>query len=301
MRAIAPLTLGQAEAPLDETEPRYACILLAYDGSPSADDALAWAADLALAHDASVIVASACPTPALAGPYVQAYGWYAALAENYAEMEAQMRRASDDAAATLTQRGVRATARFLSGSPTREIARLAREERADLLVIGAGKGSHGAARLGRVASGLLHQAPCSILFARGSPDARRVLAATDGSRASARAVALALRFASAKHAELAVLHVLDRAHVGDPQPSREGLLKAVTEHLHLPEAPSRVRYLMDAGDPPERILQHARDESADLVVVGAHGKGLVERLTIGSTSGKVVQDASCSVLVVRLA
>ena len=40
-------------------------------------------------------------------------------------------------------------------------------------------------------------------------------------------------------------------------------------------------------------------QSFDLIVVGAHVKGAMERLLLGSTAAQVVRHARCPVLVVR--
>jgi nucleotide-binding universal stress UspA family protein len=53
------------------------------------------------------------------------------------------------------------------------------------------------------------------------------------------------------------------------------------------------------GDPAEAILEAARETDADLVVVGHRGRGFVARLTLGSVSTKVVQQAERTVLVAR--
>ena len=46
------------------------------------------------------------------------------------------------------------------------------------------------------------------------------------------------------------------------------------------------------------ILEEAKAMSADLIVMGTHGKGGFERLALGSTTEKVLRKASCPVLVV---
>lgn len=53
------------------------------------------------------------------------------------------------------------------------------------------------------------------------------------------------------------------------------------------------------GHAADEITQHAADMKADLIVVGAHGKSMVERLFLGSTSETVAQHAPCSVLIAR--
>jgi nucleotide-binding universal stress UspA family protein len=51
--------------------------------------------------------------------------------------------------------------------------------------------------------------------------------------------------------------------------------------------------------PVEAILEQAREDSTDLIVVGSHGMGAVERFLIGSVSERVARYAHCSVLVAR--
>lgn len=52
------------------------------------------------------------------------------------------------------------------------------------------------------------------------------------------------------------------------------------------------------GQPADVICDIAKEIGADMVVIGAHGYGLVERL-LGTTASKIVHRAPCSVLVVR--
>lgn len=51
--------------------------------------------------------------------------------------------------------------------------------------------------------------------------------------------------------------------------------------------------------PVEAILEQAREDGSDLIVVGSHGMGAVERFLIGSVSERVARYAHCSVLVAR--
>jgi nucleotide-binding universal stress UspA family protein len=53
------------------------------------------------------------------------------------------------------------------------------------------------------------------------------------------------------------------------------------------------------GWPKEVILNEARDWGADLIVVGSHGYGTLQRLFLGSVSLAVASNASCSVEIVR--
>lgn len=64
-----------------------------------------------------------------------------------------------------------------------------------------------------------------------------------------------------------------------------------------PEADVSTETLL--GSPANAIVEAAEKSSADLIVVGSHGRGFLERVLLGSVSSGVVHNASCSVLVVR--
>lgn len=54
-----------------------------------------------------------------------------------------------------------------------------------------------------------------------------------------------------------------------------------------------------SGDPAEEIIRIANIHQADLIVIGSRGLTGVKRIIQGSVSSQVVEDASCSVLVVK--
>ena len=53
------------------------------------------------------------------------------------------------------------------------------------------------------------------------------------------------------------------------------------------------------GSPAHVIVDQARGMGMDLIVIGATGKQVTERVIFGSVSSKVAANAPCSVLVVR--
>lgn len=55
------------------------------------------------------------------------------------------------------------------------------------------------------------------------------------------------------------------------------------------------------GDPREVLLDAARAEGSDLIVVGSHGRTGIAKLLIGSVASHIVTHAPCSVVVVKLA
>ena len=58
-------------------------------------------------------------------------------------------------------------------------------------------------------------------------------------------------------------------------------------------------HLIREGDAAEEILRYADEIEADLIVVGSRGLSTFGKLLVGSVSQKVINNANCSVLVVR--
>ena len=57
--------------------------------------------------------------------------------------------------------------------------------------------------------------------------------------------------------------------------------------------------VVEDGDPRVALIDVARREHADLVVVGSHGRTGIPRLVLGSVASHITTHAPCSVLVVR--
>jgi nucleotide-binding universal stress UspA family protein len=56
---------------------------------------------------------------------------------------------------------------------------------------------------------------------------------------------------------------------------------------------------MRVGYPFEKIILMANDPGIDLIIIGARGRSGIRRLLLGSTAKRVVEHASCPVLVVK--
>ena len=293
-------------------------VLCATDLSELSTHALSHAAAIARTLAADLTVVYVCPDDV---PLGSEFGYLAP-----ATLAPQERAALEHKLKAFVETAVRAGQRVhslvLEGDPSREVMDLARELRADLLVLGL----HPDSRfkrflLGSMSEELLHHAPCPVLTVRhgvgpapsGQAPFRRILCATDlhEKRPIAYALSLAETFAS----ELLLLHVLERVPEFEPgsalqfsaaeiQAFRQGLAEDARERLGslLPEAARQraaVRELVKAGRAHELILRMAREEGADLVVLGARAHGVLEGVLFGSTSRRVVREAPCPVLVVR--
>ncbi len=56
---------------------------------------------------------------------------------------------------------------------------------------------------------------------------------------------------------------------------------------------------VELGSPAEKILELAKKEKIDLIIMGAHGRKGLERAIFGSVADKVVQNAPCPVLTIH--
>jgi nucleotide-binding universal stress UspA family protein len=137
---------------------------------------------------------------------------------------------------------------------------------------------------------------------------QRVLLATDLSPVSAKAAEDAIRLAVEHRAQLIVLSVVDANRLR--LPGGHFLRRVDQERARIEEqahelvvrarrAGARATFLVWEGDPAEAVLEAAAAESADVIVLGSHGRGRLGRLILGSTSKRVTEGARCPVLVVR--
>jgi nucleotide-binding universal stress UspA family protein len=53
---------------------------------------------------------------------------------------------------------------------------------------------------------------------------------------------------------------------------------------------------VEIGDAAEKIVEYAKNEGADMIIVGTHGAKGLERIILGSTAERVIKKASCPVL-----
>jgi nucleotide-binding universal stress UspA family protein len=142
---------------------------------------------------------------------------------------------------------------------------------------------------------------------------RRILHPTDFSKASGPAFREALEFAKRERVELRLVHVvmppaifledsfmtaktyqiLVAAGRRDAQRRLQPLLAKAKK------AGIRAGAAVVEGIAAEEIIREARRRSADLIVMGTHGRSGVERFFMGSVAARVLALARCPVLTVR--
>lgn len=62
-----------------------------------------------------------------------------------------------------------------------------------------------------------------------------------------------------------------------------------------------VAHVLLEGDPATEIARYAADAGTDVIVIGTHGRTAADRAALGSVAERVMREAACSVLVVKLA
>jgi nucleotide-binding universal stress UspA family protein len=252
----------------------YKRIVLATDGLASAESAEAVAASLAAATKGKLTVVHAYLDPGRA--------------------EAAVSRAL----AIAEREGVKTETVLAADDPAEAIVRAAAERDADVIVTG----SRGLFReeqlFGSVVRKVVAHAPCDVLLTRarerpaaqpGSAPYRRILLATDGSATADRAARKAYALATRLEASMTLLFI------GHP---KTGELVLGDTAASIGEGQPVGLLILD-GDPAQQIIETARQEGFDLVVVGNKGMTGARAALLGSVPRDVAAYAECDVLVAR--
>jgi nucleotide-binding universal stress UspA family protein len=138
--------------------------------------------------------------------------------------------------------------------------------------------------------------------------AKHILACIDFSEHSTRALAEVGEYARANGSRVTLVHVSDpqgfippQAILEPPSPTDEGAHEAKLAKLrdqHLADVDVALAVVSDHA-PAKAICEYAEEHGVDLIVVGSHGRGGMERWLIGSVAERVVRHATMNVYVVR--
>ena len=283
---------------------RPTALLVATDGTPQSDAAVAFAFLLAVNNHAdvkTVTVVEPAPLPwGVIDPSLVMEYERALHEDTLARARAQVDRLGDR----------NWTVEVQTGDPASKIATLARTSRARLVIVGLG-GHGAAARLmgNETALQLMRtsETPVLAVDTRQSSLPKRIMVAMDFSESSIEAAQLALEIAS-PGATATLVHVVPwerkdyipegwfaehESHIG-------AQLTRVAGWLDRP-AGIRIHQKILYGKPGPALLACAEDLDADLLVAGTHGRGLVGRILGGETVAKLVRGTRRSMLVLPAA
>jgi nucleotide-binding universal stress UspA family protein len=136
----------------------------------------------------------------------------------------------------------------------------------------------------------------------------KILIATDGSKYSLGAAVEGIEIARIHGSKVFVLYVIDMRALttvsGMPAPEnmypllQEEGKRAVSQIKEM-AGDLPVETFVLSGYPGSTIVEFAKDNDTDLIVVGTLGKSGIEALLLGSVASKVIRHAPCPVLVVK--
>lgn len=137
---------------------------------------------------------------------------------------------------------------------------------------------------------------------------QHILVPVDGSKQSTIAFQEAAEVAKRNGGELTVLTVVDfKYSVGDPAFIND----ALKFHLNNAEielddliaqteiGTIKLQKEIEAGNPKRKIVEYAKKNGTDLIMIGSTGTGAIEQVLVGSTTAYVVNHAPCNVIVVK--
>ena len=139
--------------------------------------------------------------------------------------------------------------------------------------------------------------------------AKHILACVDFSEYSTRALVEVGEYARANGSKVTLIHISDPQGFIPPQAivepaaashetAHEDALATLRDQ-HLADVEVEIAVLADHA-PAKAICEYAEERGVDLIIVGSHGRGGMERWLIGSVAERVVRHARTNVYVVRL-
>ncbi len=228
------------------------------------------------------------------------------------ELERRGEQISAIAVERLSEAGIPCRVVIMRGNAEFLISFAARKWPADLILVRAHNRTDFRNRLlGSVAKSVVESAPCSVEVVRAHDDADshhgpRILFATDGSEGSLAACHAVAEMRWPDETEIKVVSVVSALNysleeLGLSRGTRsEQAHRAVDDALQiLSAAHVKVAGEVITGKPARKIIEHAGNWKADLIVLGTNeGRG-IKGLLLGSTSAAVANQAHCSVRVIR--
>jgi nucleotide-binding universal stress UspA family protein len=282
---------------------RIETVVCPVDFFPASEAALLYATSLARQYDAGLHIVHVIP------PVTSLFTSSKETGETVKAEHEEARSRLATMVKAAEKSGVSTGSEVRFGEIDHEIVNAIEEQQADLVVAGT-HGRRGFQRwlMGSVCERLLRRVSIPILTVpnvktqKEIEHIKHVLVATDLSDNSEIGV-WALSIAENYDSEITVLHVTDFVMGGVSNLYRDSLLQGIDLEMRklLPSDASqkcKVATRVEFGIPFRVILTIAEQEKSDLIVLGTHGKGALERTLLGSTAEKVLRGAPFPVLAI---
>lgn len=148
----------------------------------------------------------------------------------------------------------------------------------------------------------------------------KILVATDGSKHSLEAVKKSCQFISGPtEKEFRIISIVEPvmpiamepfagpySYLAEAEASAEAIAENAVSRAEeivraaFQDSAKKILTNVIVGNPKEAIVHDAKKFGADLIVLGSHGYGFLDRILLGSVSNAVLNHAHCSVLIVRM-
>ena len=284
-------------------------VLVGVDGSPAARCAVDWAARDAAMRNVALTLVHAVQPIGLTLPRLTATTafsrWQVEQGQKILDEAVETARATTPAGGP-----ARIETELLFSAAVPALVDLSKD--ADLVVVGSrGRGTIIRSLLGSMSSSLIRHAHCPVAVIHDEdplmpyPAHAPVLVGIDGSPASELAIAIAFHEASWRRVDLVALHVWSDVEVNDfpaidwpaMKPAAEEILAERLAGWQDRYSDVTVRCVVECDHPTYHLVRQS--ESAQLVVVGSHGRGGFAGMLLGSVSAAVAHSARMPVIVAR--
>lgn len=278
-------------------------VVVTFDGSEDSERALPYAVELASICDSELTIVGVC-------------------SEHERILGRLFNKYLEDLAGRLKKKRLDVKPALLYGNPAEEIIRYAREKGTNVIAMATHSRSGVTAwALGAVTEKVLTGTTTPLLLVPGKrrkaraagPKLRRILVPLDGSPKAAAALPWARELAGQANARLFLLQVIPSTSdvvgvmsyaVGFEKRLVAALRQKAQEYVagvaaELQKEKLDFRYDLAAGVPADSILDFARRNSVDLIVMSTHARAGVGRFILGSVTHQVVHSTDIPVLVVR--
>jgi len=282
---------------------KYRKILVAYDGSLSAQNALSLASQLAREDKSWIKVLAVVP------PY-QGDLELLGVSDIKEAIIGPGQQLLTEARQLADREGVHILTNLEQGEPYEQIVHVAEEENCDLIVMGRrGKGKMERALIGSVTARVIGHTNKDVLVIPETAKLswQNILLATDGSTCCDNALARALEIAQERKAKLSAVSVVytnDEFYAVGQDVMKELYQEAdkVLDKVRnwAGDLGVQTELFVRDGEPHQAITAMAAEISASLIVMGSHGRKGLTRLLMGSVIERVIGYADCPVLVCHL-
>ena len=283
-------------------------LLLATDGSPFSEGAIREAIHLA----------KQCSSTLSAVTVIETNPEFETIAPQLLERSERVARAHLEAVkAQAKKEGIDCAINILEGEDSYNyIANEAVKSKASMIIMGR-QGRTGLKRLamGSTTARVIGHAPCNVLVVPREAQVafKSIVVATDGSKFSAAAASEAIGIAKRNGSKLTIISVVpaEFATPTDIEIAMSQRELIVEKEMRVAEENAKIvkdaaqkegvaaQAFVMSGKPADAVIEIAKEQGADLIVLGSHGRTGLEKLLMGSVAERVIVLSPCAVLAVK--